>query len=119
MASKIIVVDQIGHLFGLYSKCEVAFVGGSFKKKVHSILEPLSFGLPVLIGPYYNNNFEAKQYKEEGFVFPCKDGEEFKHKLKQLLESRPLKSKIIDKIKSTPNSTQAVQSQIHQVVQPL
>ena len=51
LVSKVIIVDQVGHLFDLYSRCEVAFVGGSFKKKVHSVLEPLSFGFTRLNRP--------------------------------------------------------------------
>lgn len=60
---KIIIVDEVGHLASLYSLGDVAFVGGSFKEKVHSVMEPLAFGLPVFVGPYFQNNREASLFK--------------------------------------------------------
>ncbi len=62
-SSQILLVDQIGCLQELYSWGSVAFVGGSFKDKVHSVMEPLCAGLPVLVGPYHLNNREAFQFQ--------------------------------------------------------
>ncbi len=62
--SDILVVDQIGYLADLYRYGEIAFVGGSFKEKVHSVMEPLCCGLPVLLGPYHQNNPEAVRFKD-------------------------------------------------------
>ncbi len=61
--SSILLVDQIGCLQELYTWGSVAFVGGSFKGKVHSVMEPLCAGLPVLVGPYHINNREALQFQ--------------------------------------------------------
>ncbi|MGE0634217.1 MAG: 3-deoxy-D-manno-octulosonic acid transferase [Pseudobdellovibrionaceae bacterium] len=58
-SEKILIVDQIGILAELYSCGNSAFVGGSFKKTVHSVMEPLALGLPTLVGPFYHNNREA------------------------------------------------------------
>ncbi len=57
-----LLVDQIGYLADLYRYGRIAFVGGSFKEKVHSVMEPLCCGLPVIVGPYYKNNPEANKY---------------------------------------------------------
>jgi 3-deoxy-D-manno-octulosonic-acid transferase len=59
----ILIVDEIGHLHEFYGWGHVAFVGGSFKAKIHSVMEPLSFGLPVLVGPYHLNNREACDFQ--------------------------------------------------------
>lgn len=59
----ILIVDQVGHLADLYKKANVAFVGGSFRRRVHSVMEPLVCGLPTIVGPYYQNNPEALIFK--------------------------------------------------------
>lgn len=57
-----LLVDEIGYLADLYRFANIAFVGGSFKAKVHSVMEPLCCGLPILLGPHFSNNPEAKKY---------------------------------------------------------
>ncbi len=86
LENKVIIVDSTGLLFNLYAQSDLAFVGGAFKKKVHSVIEPLSHGLPVLVGPYINNNTEAKYYsKKHSFVKVCKNKIDFSKKLSNLL----------------------------------
>lgn len=59
----VLVLDTIGNLQELYSWAHFAFVGGSFKDKVHSVMEPLCLGIPVLVGPYNGNNREALKFQ--------------------------------------------------------
>lgn len=61
----VLLVDQVGWLAELYTWGDVAFVGGSFKRSVHSVMEPLGAGLPVLVGPYHRNNREAVEFQNE------------------------------------------------------
>lgn len=61
--SHFLLVDQIGVLQELYTWGHLAFVGGSFKDKVHSVMEPLCVGIPVCVGPYHKNNREAQQFQ--------------------------------------------------------
>jgi 3-deoxy-D-manno-octulosonic-acid transferase len=61
----ILIIDQIGFLADCYRFANVAFVGGSFKQKVHSVMEPLCCGLHVLHGPHYKNNPEAVRYQNQ------------------------------------------------------
>ncbi len=77
--SKVLIIDKVGLLFELYSKADIAFVGGSFKSKVHSVLEPLSWGLPTLVGPKHKNSHEAIRYSSDGFKFviPVTDSKSF------------------------------------------
>jgi len=58
-----LLVDQVGVLQELYSWGHLAFVGGSFKEKVHSVMEPLCVGIPVCVGPLHSNNREALQFQ--------------------------------------------------------
>lgn len=61
----VLILDQIGILAEIYTWGSVAFVGGSFRKQVHSVMEPLAAGLPVLVGPYHHNNREALVFKNK------------------------------------------------------
>lgn len=58
----ILLVDKVGYLFSLYEFSQISFIGGSFKKNVHSVMEPLCWGNVVLVGPYFHNNREAIEY---------------------------------------------------------
>lgn len=59
---QILILDQIGYLADAYRYSDFAFVGGSFKSRVHSVMEPLACGVPVFVGPYYQNSPEALRY---------------------------------------------------------
>jgi len=60
----ILLIDETGWLADLYAHCQFAFVGGSFKKKVHSVMEPLGASKPVIVGPFYKNNREAIEFSK-------------------------------------------------------
>lgn len=59
----VLLIDKIGFLPDCYRGAQIAFVGGSFKAKVHSVMEALCCGIPVLTGPYYENSPEAVKYQ--------------------------------------------------------
>lgn len=63
----ILLVDQVGILAELYTWADIAFIGGSFKKQVHSVMEALAAGLPVMVGPYHRNNREALFYQKKNY----------------------------------------------------
>jgi 3-deoxy-D-manno-octulosonic-acid transferase len=51
--SEIVVVDVIGALYELYGLSNVAFIGGSLVARGgQNILEPASWGIPILHGPH-------------------------------------------------------------------
>lgn len=62
LVEDVFIVDKVGYLADLYRYAELAFVGGSFKEKVHSVMEPLCCGLPTIVGPHFQNNPEAVRY---------------------------------------------------------
>ncbi|OFZ17887.1 MAG: hypothetical protein A2Z20_10635 [Bdellovibrionales bacterium RBG_16_40_8] len=59
LKSNVLIIDKTGILAELYTKAQIAFVGGSFKNKVHSVMEPLAAGLLTFVGPKHTNNREA------------------------------------------------------------
>ena len=56
----VFIIDTVGILTKIYSYADIAYVGGGFGNPgVHNILEPATFGLPVVIGPNYSHFAEA------------------------------------------------------------
>src|SRR5437016_8046014 len=52
----LLLLDTIGELAAIYALAHLAFVGGSLVEHGgHNILEPAQFGVPVVIGPHYEN----------------------------------------------------------------
>lgn len=47
---EVLFIDNIGMLSSLYQYAKIAYVGGAFGKGLHNILEPLTFGIPVIFG---------------------------------------------------------------------
>jgi 3-deoxy-D-manno-octulosonic-acid transferase len=69
----VLLVDKVGVLASLYPYANISFVGGSFKRQVHSVMEALAAGSLVIVGPFYENNREAIEFKDLGFVETVKD----------------------------------------------
>ena len=58
--SDVFIIDTIGILTKIYSYADIAYVGGGFGNPgVHNILEPATFGIPIIIGPNYSHFAEA------------------------------------------------------------
>lgn len=56
----VFIIDTIGILTKIYSYADIAFVGGGFGNPgVHNILEPATYGLPIVIGPNFSHFAEA------------------------------------------------------------
>ncbi|MDD2673455.1 MAG: glycosyltransferase N-terminal domain-containing protein [Flavobacterium sp.] len=56
----VFIIDTIGILTKIYSYADIAYVGGGFGNPgVHNVLEPATFGVPILIGPNYSHFAEA------------------------------------------------------------
>ena len=57
---QVYIIDTIGILTKIYSYADIAYVGGGFGNPgVHNILEPATFGVPIVIGPNYSHFAEA------------------------------------------------------------
>lgn len=56
----VFIIDTIGILTKIYSYADIAYVGGGFGNPgVHNVLEPATFGVPIIIGPNYSHFAEA------------------------------------------------------------
>ncbi|HUP02473.1 MAG TPA: tetraacyldisaccharide 4'-kinase [Bryobacteraceae bacterium] len=56
---RVLLLDTIGELSGLFALADVVFMGGTLARRGgHNILEPAFFGKPVIAGPHMEN-FQA------------------------------------------------------------
>ncbi|HBK82613.1 MAG TPA: 3-deoxy-D-manno-octulosonic acid transferase, partial [Flavobacterium sp.] len=64
---EVFIIDTIGILTKIYSYADIAYVGGGFGNPgVHNILEPATFGVPIVIGPNFNHFAEAVALVDTG-----------------------------------------------------
>lgn len=61
-----IVVDNVGQLAYLYRLGRWAYVGGGFTRLLHSVIEPVVYGLPVAFGPNIGRKVTPAQLIAEG-----------------------------------------------------
>lgn len=97
--TEVILLDTMGELETLYSISEIAFVGGSLVPTGgHNILEPASYGIPVLFGPYIDNFKPSSDLLLKfGGGIMVKNEEELYQKMSELLNDDALRKKIGEK----------------------
>ena len=71
--ARVMVVDTVGVLYKLYQKGQAAYVGGSFRQGVHSVMEPAGMGLPIIVGPVHKNSAEAMLMVQHGAATAAAD----------------------------------------------
>ncbi|MDR6764246.1 3-deoxy-D-manno-octulosonic-acid transferase [Flavobacterium sp. 2755] len=82
----VFIIDTIGILTKIYSYGTIAYVGGGFGNPgIHNILEPATFGIPIVIGPNYSNFAEAVSLVGLGGCMPISNISELKEILDRLL----------------------------------
>jgi 3-deoxy-D-manno-octulosonic-acid transferase len=62
-SDQVLLVDEVGWLAEIYAYGDIAFIGGSFRKTVHSVMEALGAGLMTFVGPKHLNNREAIEFQ--------------------------------------------------------
>lgn len=99
---KVVFVDFIGLLSKLYRFGDLAYVGGGFTTGIHNILEPASYGIPVLFGPKHQRFVEAKMLIDTGQAQSVHDQESVLKAIKTALNSNK------EEIKSQSDQTFAL-----------
>ncbi|MFH6957926.1 3-deoxy-D-manno-octulosonic acid transferase [Flavobacterium aquidurense] len=85
----VFIIDTVGLLTKIYSYGTIAYVGGGFGNPgIHNILEPATFGIPIVIGPNYSNFAEATQLVGLGGCIVISNKEELKQNLDRLLADK-------------------------------
>jgi len=85
---QVLIIDCIGLLSKLYAYADIAYVGGAMGKTgLHNILEPATFGVPIIIGNNFEGFPEAKQLLDLGGLFVVHNAAETKNILSKLVEN--------------------------------
>ena len=74
---QVFIIDTIGILTKIYAAADVAYVGGGLKTGLHNILEPATFGIPIVIGNKYDKFKEAVDLVKIGGCISIRNKEEF------------------------------------------
>lgn len=74
---QVFIIDTIGILTNIYAAADLAYVGGGLRTGLHNILEPATFGIPVIIGNKYEKFNEAVDLVKIGGCISIKNQEEF------------------------------------------
>ena len=89
---EVLIVDTVGLLTKVYSYATISYVGGGFGKAgIHNILEPATFGVPVVIAPNYYVFKEAVDLVEKNAIFVIQNQTDFNSIVKQLFEDNSLR----------------------------
>jgi 3-deoxy-D-manno-octulosonic-acid transferase len=85
-----ILLDTIGDLAAVYQLAGVAFVGGSLVRKGgHNPLEAARFGVPVVMGPSYENFRDVvERMQAANGILIVQNREEFEAAMIDLLKNR-------------------------------
>lgn len=83
----VILIDCIGLLHQLYQLGNIAFIGGGYTGKLHNILEPAVYGLPVIFGPKHQKFPEASEFVAKGLAVEVLTAEELLEKIQLLLQN--------------------------------
>ncbi len=90
----VLIIDCIGLLSKLYSYADIAYVGGAMGNNgLHNILEPATFGVPIIIGKNYYGFPEAKRLRELAGLFSVKDASECTEILSKLVNDSHFRNK--------------------------
>lgn len=90
----VLIINCIGLLSKLYSYADIAYVGGAMGKTgLHNILEPATFGVPIVIGKNYNDFPEAASLRQLGGLFSIKNASECSEILAKLVQDKTYRTK--------------------------
>ena len=84
----VFIIDTIGILTKIYSYADIAYVGGGFGNSgVHNLLEPATFGVPILIGPNYSHFAEATALVNMEACISINNSKELDEAFKNLIQN--------------------------------
>ena len=84
----VFIIDTIGILTKIYSEADIAYIGGGFGNPgIHNILEPATFGVPIVIGPNFSHFAEATALVNMGGCVSIANANELKDSLENLIRN--------------------------------
>ncbi|WP_271767481.1 3-deoxy-D-manno-octulosonic acid transferase [Aquimarina algiphila] len=91
---QVFIMNTIGYLSRVYSYGDIAYVGGAMGTGgLHNILEPATFGIPIIIGKNFEKFREAKQLQKLAGLFSITNAVEFTNVILKLAEDKKFREK--------------------------
>ncbi|WP_035334682.1 glycosyltransferase N-terminal domain-containing protein [Dokdonia sp. PRO95] len=82
----VLIIDTIGLLTKIYSYADIAYVGGAMGTTgLHNILEPATFGVPIITGGNFDKFPEAKKLQQLAGLYAVTNQAEFDERLSKLI----------------------------------
>lgn len=88
----VLLLDRVGVLAESYRHADFVLVGGSFRARVHNVMEPVAWGKPVIIGPFHENSPEATEMVQRGTILAVEGESELAAVLDSWLHDSPAAS---------------------------
>jgi 3-deoxy-D-manno-octulosonic-acid transferase len=109
----VVLIDCIGLLHQLYQLANIAFIGGGFTGKLHNILEPAVYGIPVVFGPSHEKFPEAKEFISKGLASEVMTPQDVLDKIQLFMRNHEVtKGKIIGFVYEKSGATQRITSHL-------
>jgi len=90
----VLIIDTIGLLTKIYSYADIAYVGGAMGTTgLHNILEPATFGVPIVIGKNYAEFPEAIKLRSLAGLYSIDSQKECTAVLDKLIEDSSFRNK--------------------------
>ena len=88
----VFIIDTIGILTKIYSYADIAYVGGGFGNPgVHNILEPATFGVPIVTGPNFSHFAEATALVNNGGCISIANKKELSDAFSNLISNEDIR----------------------------
>lgn len=118
---EVFIIDTIGILTKIYSYADIAYVGGGFGNPgVHNLLEPATFGIPIIIGPNYSHFDEATKLVQLKGCFSIKTYQELNSTFSKIIENKALRLKTGEICKSFVQKNKgATETILNEIILPL
>ncbi|WP_246197736.1 3-deoxy-D-manno-octulosonic acid transferase [Chitinophaga agrisoli] len=83
---QVLIIDNIGMLSSLYRYACISYIGGGFDRNgIHNVLEPATWGKPVVFGPVYDQYAEAVDLVALGGAFTVPNDAALAQQMEELL----------------------------------
>ncbi len=93
-STHVFIMNTIGYLSRAYSYGDIAYVGGAMGTGgLHNILEPATFGIPILIGKNFEKFREAKQLQKLAGLFSVSNADDFDRVMRKLVDDKKFREK--------------------------
>ncbi len=109
---QVLVIDFIGALAYIYRYCSYAYVGGGFTPYLHSIIEPVVYGIPIAFGPVIHRKHAAVELKRLGVAEIVRKNEDiakwfaYIKNNESLLQS--IRQRALDYVNENANATETI-----------